>query len=73
VEIDRKPNVLIIPRDAVQVEGSRSFVYTKNGSDWNKQSVETGAMNTYELVVTSGLRAGAIVQRNPEVAVRQQP
>jgi len=63
VEIDRRPNSLVVPRDAVIVEKDQSFVRVKNGSSYEKRPVKTGAMSDVEATIESGVDDGATVLR----------
>jgi HlyD family secretion protein len=65
VELERKDNVVVVPRDAVVKEENDSFsVRVLDGDSARSRTVTLGAMNDYEVVVASGLEAGAIVQRH---------
>jgi HlyD family secretion protein len=63
VELERIPNVLVIPRDAVFTEGSQSYVRVKKGAGFERRTVKTGTMSDYEAVIESGLQPGEIVER----------
>jgi HlyD family secretion protein len=73
VELERKDNVIVVPRDAVlahrssQSEGGKDDTFTvrvlDNGSA-RPRTVTLGAMNDHEVVVTSGLDPGVTVQRH---------
>jgi HlyD family secretion protein len=69
IRLEQLPDVLSVPRDAVQVTQKESFVYVKSGSGWDKREVKSGAMNETEEVVLSGLTDGDVVERNPEIAM----
>ena len=72
VRLEQLPNVLTVPRDAVQVTRQGSFVYVKSGSGWDKRQITSGAMNETEEVVLSGLHAGDVVERNPEITLESE-
>jgi len=63
VEIERKPDSLVIPRDAVITEKDQSYVRVKSGIGFDKRAVKLGPMSDVEAVVESGVAAGAIVLR----------
>jgi multidrug efflux pump subunit AcrA (membrane-fusion protein) len=63
VELERLPNSLVVPRDAVFTEKDQTYVRVKNGSGSEKRAVKTGAMNDVEAVIESGVEAGAVVLR----------
>jgi multidrug efflux pump subunit AcrA (membrane-fusion protein) len=75
VELERKDNVIVVPRDAVvpahrssQSEGGREndafTVRVLDGDRARPRTVTLGAMNDYEAIVASGLEPGAVVQRH---------
>ena len=63
VELQRIPNALVVPRDAVVSEGEQTYVQVRRGGRLERQDVTLGAMNTHEAVVTAGLQDGVIVAR----------
>lgn len=65
IEIDRQPNALVAPRDAVISESGKHFVMVKNGSSYDKREVQVGAVNDVEQVIVSGVEKGAVLLRNP--------
>jgi HlyD family secretion protein len=69
VELERIPQALIVPRDALVVEGGRMFARLLRGSGEQLRPVALGAMNEVEAVVVSGLQAGDKVRRDtaPEI------
>jgi HlyD family secretion protein len=66
VALDREPNALLVPRDAVVRKDGKSWVYVKHTLGFEKQAVETGDEDDLEVVVLSGLEPGIEVERNPE-------
>lgn len=64
IEIERQPNALVVPRDAVFSENGHNYVQLKNGSGYDKQEVKTGAVSDLEEVILSGVQKGAVVLRN---------
>jgi len=70
VELERIPGALVVPRDAVVVEGEHAYVRVKRGGSFERQDVTLGAMNTHEVVVNSGLQEGVTVARNAAGAAR---
>jgi RND family efflux transporter MFP subunit len=59
VELERVPGVLVVPRDAVRESGpDRGVVQVADGG---AREVKLGARSDHELVITSGLDAGATV------------
>ena len=64
VALDSVPNALVVPRDAIVVEGEHAYVKVQRGGRFERQDVTVGPMNTHEAVVTSGLQEGITVARN---------
>ena len=64
VELERKDNVIVVPRDAVTGEENSFSVRIMDGDRVRERAVSIGPMNDYEVVVTSGLDAGMTVQRH---------
>ena len=64
VELDRVRGVLVVPRDAVVLEGEHAFVRVQRGGRFDRQDVTLGPLNTHEAVVTGGLQEGVTVARN---------
>jgi len=75
VELERKDNVIVAPRDAIvlarrssQSEGGREndtfTVRVLDGDRARARTVTLGAMNDHEVVIASGLEPGVTVQRH---------
>ena len=64
VELERVSGALVVPRDAVVMEGEQAFVRVQRGGRSERQDVTVGAMNTHEIVITGGLQEGVTVARN---------
>lgn len=64
VELARVSSALVVPRDAVRYDGDKALVRVKRGDRYEDRPVTIGAVNAHEAVVTSGLDAGAVIERN---------
>ena len=64
VELERKENVIVVPRDAVVREKDTFTVRVLDGEDARPRTVTLGAMNDHEVIVASGLEPGVTVQRH---------
>ena len=64
VILARTPAALVVPLDAVRYEGERAFVSVQRGSAFEDRPVTLGAKNAHEVVIASGIDAGAVVARN---------
>lgn len=58
IEIERHDNVLLVPREAVQMEKGQAMVYVKAAGQFQKRAVTLGASNFTHVAVVEGLRAG---------------
>jgi multidrug efflux pump subunit AcrA (membrane-fusion protein) len=63
VELAREPGAIVVPRDAIRVDGERTFVRVRRGSSFQDHAVKVGSRNAHEAVVTN-LEEGAVVARN---------
>jgi HlyD family secretion protein len=64
VELERKDNAIIVPRDAIVREKDRLTVRVLDGGTVRPRTVTLGAKNDYEVIVASGLEPGVMVQRH---------
>jgi HlyD family secretion protein len=64
VELERKNNVIVVPRDAIVREKDTVTVRVLDGDSARSRTVTLGAMNDYEVIVASGLEPGVMVQRH---------
>jgi multidrug efflux pump subunit AcrA (membrane-fusion protein) len=64
VELERKENAIIVPRDAVFSEEKTFSVRVVDGGDVRERPITLGSMSDHEAVVTSGLEPGMTVQRH---------
>ena len=66
VELERKDNVIVVPRDAVVREEDTFTVQVVDGDgdEARPRTVTLGAMNDFEVIVASGLEPGVTVRRH---------
>ncbi len=64
VELERKDSMIVVPRDAVMRDNDKFTVRVLDGDTARPRTVTLGAMNDYEVIVTSGLEPGTVVQRH---------
>jgi multidrug efflux pump subunit AcrA (membrane-fusion protein) len=64
VELERKDNVIVVPRDAVVPENDTFTVRVLDGGSARSRTVTLGAMNDHEVIIASGLEPGVTVQRH---------
>src|SRR3954467_10065256 len=70
VELERIAGALVVPRDAVVLEGEQAYVRVQRGGRLDRQDVTVGPMNTHEAVIAAGLQEGTTVARNAGGAVK---
>jgi HlyD family secretion protein len=63
VELARVPNALVVPRDALRLDGARAFARVRQGSGSTEREVSIAAQSAHEAAIT-GLDAGTVVERN---------
>lgn len=68
VEIERRPNVLVAPRDSVHWENGQAYVEVKNGSGFERRAVKVAAVGDHEVAIESGVEPGAVVRRGTLLA-----
>jgi HlyD family secretion protein len=64
VELERKDNVIVVPRDSVILDKDTSTVRVLDGDSARPRTVTLGAMSDHEVIVASGLEPGVVVQRH---------
>jgi VCBS repeat-containing protein len=64
IELERKNNVIVVPRDAIVREKDTFTVRVLDGDSARSRTVTLGGMNDYEVIVASGLEPGMMVQRH---------
>jgi len=58
VQIERHDNVLLVPREAVEIDHGQAAVYVKGANQFEKRAVSLGPGNHTQVAVLEGLRAG---------------
>ena len=69
VELERVAGALVVPRDAVVLEGEQPYVMVQRGGKLQRQDVVLGAVSAHEAVVSNGLQEGVVVGRNAAASV----
>jgi HlyD family secretion protein len=65
VVLDQQENVLVVPRESLDVSESGGVVHVRSGDSWSATPVTVGAVSDTEAVITKGLEDGAVVRRRP--------
>jgi HlyD family secretion protein len=63
VVIDQQQNVLVVPRESLNVDAKGTVVHVQSGNDWRATPVTVGSLGETEAVITAGLRDGAVLRR----------
>ena len=64
VELERIPNALVVPRDAVSSESGKTYVRLKNTFGFEVRKVKLSTASDLEVVIQSGIEQGAEVLRH---------
>ncbi|MGH7337811.1 MAG: hypothetical protein ACREI7_09540, partial [Myxococcota bacterium] len=59
--LERKENVVAVPRAALVDDGARSYVVAADGGRWVERPVTTGLRTPQRVEIVSGLEAGATI------------
>jgi HlyD family secretion protein len=61
IKISERPNVLVIPRGAIFIDGSKRFVFVVEGDRLHRRDIKVGVANPTMIEVDSGLKEGEVV------------
>lgn len=64
VELSRVPGALVVPRDALRLDGTRAFLRVRRGSGVEEREVTLNALSAHEAAIAGGIEEGAVVDRN---------
>jgi multidrug efflux pump subunit AcrA (membrane-fusion protein) len=64
VELARTPSAIVIPRDAVLVDGPKTAVRVRQGSRVEQRAITVAETSAHEALVTAGLEPGTVIERN---------
>ncbi|MEO8078323.1 MAG: HlyD family efflux transporter periplasmic adaptor subunit [Acidobacteriota bacterium] len=64
VTLERTPRAIVVPRDALRVDGDRTIVRVQRGNSFEDRVVTVRALNAHEAMLASGLDEGAVIARN---------
>ncbi len=71
IHISERPNVLVIPRGAVNIDGNKRFVYLVEGDRIHRRDVKVGIANATMIEVLSGLNQDDEVALPGEVTLKE--
>lgn len=60
-EMERIPNALVVPRDAVLAEGGRTFIRVQTNGGWEKRAAKVIGQSDTEAAIESGAQPGEVV------------
>src|SRR6185437_8498716 len=64
VQLERTPEALVVPRDALVADGEQTYVMVQRGNGFERRDVAVGTVGATEAVVTRGLQEGVTIARN---------
>jgi len=71
VQLQRTPGALVVPRDALVVDGEQTYAMVQRGGSFERQDVAIGPIGATEAIVTSGLQEGVTIARNALALTRE--
>lgn len=63
VEVERIPNAVVVPRDAVVIRDGKASVFVQDRSGYVERAITIRTRSEQEVAVASGLEPGAVVRR----------
>jgi HlyD family secretion protein len=70
VTLARSPRAIVVPRDALGIEGNRTFVRVERRGGFEDRTVSVAALNAHEAMLGSGLDEGSVIARNVHAGPR---
>ena len=64
VQLQRTPGAIVVPRDALVVDGEQTYAMVQRGGSFERQDVAIGTIAATDAIVTSGLQEGMVIARN---------
>jgi len=71
VQLERTPGALVVPRDALVIDGEQAYAMVQRGGRFERQDVTVGTVGATEAIVSSGLQEGVTIARNAAALVRE--
>ena len=71
IHVSERPNVLVVPRGAVYLDGKKRFVFRVEDNHLHRRDVTMGVANPTIIEVTTGLQEGDVVALPGEVALKE--
>jgi HlyD family secretion protein len=71
IHISERPGVIVVPRGAVFIDGSKRFVFVVQGDRLHRRGITVGIANPTTIEVVSGLQNGDVVALPGEVSLKE--
>jgi multidrug efflux pump subunit AcrA (membrane-fusion protein) len=71
IHVNERPNVLVIPRGAVYIDGSKRLVFRVENNRLQRREIKVGTANPTIIEVLSGLQLGDVVALSSDVPLKQ--
>jgi HlyD family secretion protein len=71
IQVSERPNVLVVPRGSVYVDGNKRYVYRVDGDRLHRADITVGIANPTMIEVLSGLLEGDVVALPGESALKE--
>jgi HlyD family secretion protein len=71
IHISERPSVLVVPRGAVYVDGSKRFVFVVENDRLHRRDIKVGVANPTKIEVVSGLHEGDVVALPGDVSLKE--
>ena len=68
VVLQEVKQVVSVPESALEFDGGKTYVYLKNGDQFERREIETGLSDGLNIEVKSGLNVGDVVRGNAIIA-----
>jgi HlyD family secretion protein len=63
VVLEKQENVLVVPRESLEIDQSGAVVHVQSNGGWSATSVTVGTLGDTDAVITAGLQEGAVIRR----------
>jgi HlyD family secretion protein len=71
IQISERPDVLVVPRGAVYIEGSTRFVFRVEAGRLHRRYIKVGVANPTMIEVLSGLNQGDVVALPGDISLKE--
>jgi HlyD family secretion protein len=71
IHISERPSVIVVPRGAVYIDGSKRFVFVVRDDRLHRRDITVGIANPTTIEVVSGLQNGDVVALPGEVSLKE--